>query len=305
MKHAFLIIAHNEFDLLGHLVELLDHPDNAFYIHVDLKAADFDAERLRKQVTRSKLSVYREMSVLWGDVSQVRCELSLLKHAARDGYDYYHFLSGSDLPLQPVAEIHRFFKENAGKEWIHFDAPVAGESVKSRVLYRRWLTGKLKASHFRIINKMTFILDHLLTKAQKALRMERKIPYPVIQKGCNWCSISDAFARYALDREDEILTYLDKSFCGDEMLFQTLCVNSDFRERLYNQDFDNNYDACKRLIIWDERNRKSPKTFSNEDWEVLLNSSCLFARKFSLVKEPAFTMAWIERIRKLNAGGTV
>ena len=37
MKHAYLILAHTEFKLLGFLVSRLDDPRNDIYIHFDKK----------------------------------------------------------------------------------------------------------------------------------------------------------------------------------------------------------------------------------------------------------------------------
>lgn len=39
-KHAYMIIAHNDFDLLETLVRLLDDPRNDLYIHIDAKVQD-------------------------------------------------------------------------------------------------------------------------------------------------------------------------------------------------------------------------------------------------------------------------
>lgn len=41
-KHAYMIIAHNEFDLLEILVRLLDDPRNDIYVHIDAKVKDFN-----------------------------------------------------------------------------------------------------------------------------------------------------------------------------------------------------------------------------------------------------------------------
>ena len=45
MKHAFLIIAHDNPELLKVLVDLLDHPDCDIFIHIDLKS---DIEQFRE-----------------------------------------------------------------------------------------------------------------------------------------------------------------------------------------------------------------------------------------------------------------
>ena len=37
MKHAYLIMAHNEWDMLNKLIQALDYPNNDIYLHIDKK----------------------------------------------------------------------------------------------------------------------------------------------------------------------------------------------------------------------------------------------------------------------------
>lgn len=54
-----------------------------------------------------------------GGVSQIECELLLLKTAISKGkYDYLHLLSGDDLPVKNNDEIDSFFEVNNGKQYI-------------------------------------------------------------------------------------------------------------------------------------------------------------------------------------------
>lgn len=39
-RHAFLIIAHNEFQILKILINLLDHAQNDIFVHFDRKVKD-------------------------------------------------------------------------------------------------------------------------------------------------------------------------------------------------------------------------------------------------------------------------
>ena len=41
MKHAYLIIAHNEFEVLKRLISALDHEANDIYVHIDAKVKPF------------------------------------------------------------------------------------------------------------------------------------------------------------------------------------------------------------------------------------------------------------------------
>lgn len=68
MKHAFLIIAHNNFNQLKKLVEILDDKDFDIFIHIDKKAKDFLFEEFANLTNQSKLEVSQEFSVFWGGV---------------------------------------------------------------------------------------------------------------------------------------------------------------------------------------------------------------------------------------------
>ena len=119
-KHAYLIMAHNNFELLRVLVKLLDDKRNDIYIHVDKKAGDFNKDSIINDIKYSNVFFVKRISVTWGGYSQIQNELNLLKEASKNSYKYYHFLSGVDLPLKNQDYIHNFFDENNGKEFIHF-----------------------------------------------------------------------------------------------------------------------------------------------------------------------------------------
>lgn len=98
MKHAYLIIAHTDYNLLQQLVQQLDDARNDLYIHIDRKA-DFDGKKIR--TCHSGLYVLpQRISASWGDYSLVEVELLLFETAFKRGeYAYYHLLSGVDLPI--------------------------------------------------------------------------------------------------------------------------------------------------------------------------------------------------------------
>ena len=118
MKHAYLIIAHNEFEILKRLIQALDDERNDIYIHFDRKLNHYPDCR----TSYAKLTFLEErMDVRWGDISVVDAEFALFDEAYRRGeYSYYHLLSGVDIPLKTQNYIHRFFEKNAGKEFVGY-----------------------------------------------------------------------------------------------------------------------------------------------------------------------------------------
>lgn len=45
--HAYMIIAHRQFDLLAKLITALDDERNDIFVHIDAKVRDFDFENSR------------------------------------------------------------------------------------------------------------------------------------------------------------------------------------------------------------------------------------------------------------------
>lgn len=105
-KHAYLIMAHNNWKILEKLLILLDDKRNDIYLHIDLKSDFID---FSSKVHNANLFIFHEIDVRWGDISLIQVEFFLFKTAYCKGNNsYYHLISGSDLPLKTQDEIHAF-----------------------------------------------------------------------------------------------------------------------------------------------------------------------------------------------------
>lgn len=72
MRHAHMIIAHNQFDLLERLITCLDNPNNDIYIHIDSKVKSFDFARFLQLTKYSTVEFTERVSVSWGGYSQIK-----------------------------------------------------------------------------------------------------------------------------------------------------------------------------------------------------------------------------------------
>lgn len=193
-RHAYLVMVHNQPELLKMLLICLDHPAHDFYIHIDQKVKDISAFQFT--LKHSSVHYTRRVNVSWGGYSLLRAELTLLKAATLEGYDYYHLLSGADLPLRSAQEIYNFFEENFGREFIHYCTPAfsSRESVAARVRYYHILQEKAGRG-----TNMLGKLNSLMLKAQKVLGVDRlcRSDLPV-RCGANWFSITRELAQYLL-----------------------------------------------------------------------------------------------------------
>lgn len=271
MKHAYLILAHNEFEVLQKLLQALDDERNDVFIHFDAKLQSLPLLSMK----RSKLYIIRNrVKVYWADFSMVQAELNLLQEAVQqDTYDYFHFLSGVDMPLKSQDEIHRFFHENAGKEFIDYCLYDVTEELTRKM--KRWHLFPKNFKNTGGLNIVTRSFRALFLRIQIATGWYRNRSLD-FKKGSQWCSITEAFARYLLEHHADISRIFTHTFCPDEVMMQTLCWNSPFREHLYDVSMD--YKGHMRLIDW---GRGRPYVWQENDWDELKVSDRLFARKFS------------------------
>ena len=281
-RHAYLIMAHGEFALLQCLVRALDDPRNDLFIHIDAKVSDPPEVRTEKA---GSYMLKDRIDVRWGDVSQIETELFLFKTAVAKGpYSYYHLLSGVDLPLKSQDYIHRFFETHAGKEFIGFSETVLTPEIVRKV--QRW---HLFPKHFRDAGLFTRLLRSAFLRLQEVagIRRNRDIAFC---KGANWVSVTDAFAQYFLSQEAWVRKVFSHTFCADEMVLQTLCWSSPFRQKLY--DTEDEWRGNLRLIGWKDGRLQD---WQAADYDLLADSDALFARKFN-----ASDMGFIERVLSLS-----
>lgn len=274
MRHAYLIIAHKENAILENLLKLLDGGENDIYIHVDAKTKNFDFERIKEIVEHSKVVFTDRTKVYWGDYSQVNSELVLLKAAIGGGYDYYHLISGQDLPIKSKNWINEFFQNNNGKEFVSVvnkekpinktDAGGIFNPYSRLSLFHWWIKWWRK-------NKILKGMEYVSLLIQKKIGIDRiaDLKEPIYY-GANWFSITDACARYVVSQEKHIIELFGHhTRCADELFLQTILMNSAFKDNITGDN-----------LRYVDFKRGKPYVWRKEDKDELLSAPGIFARKF-------------------------
>lgn len=271
MRFAYLIMAHHRFDVLKELLKDLDDERNDIFLHIDKKTKNIPMAVLKGCVNKAHLEVIKPIKVYWGHSSQIQCVLNLLHSACKKGFhDYYHLLVGVEYPIVSQDAIYNFFEANNGKEFIGFDNH--DKSFLNRVKYYH-LFGKYARSN-KSFQRFLFTRGGQLVELQKKLNINRIAKDDIVyRKGyANW-SISDGLARYILNNESFIKKRMWLTSCADEVLFQTLIYNSEYRNKIY--DINDEYKSCMRLTTW--KNDKNRIFLSDVD--SVIKSGRLFVRK--------------------------
>jgi hypothetical protein len=281
MKIAYLILAHNQPELLNEFVTALNKPKEQIFVHIDKKADIQPFENLLQD--KCIFSEQRER-VYWAGFSQVITYINLLKNAMSNGdFDYYSFHSGVDFPIKPVHTFEEFLEKHKGSEFISLTNCCLNEKMKKR------FTGYF---FFIFRSKLFLYLNYCFTKIQSYF-YKRK-PYKNMQMffGSSWCTLTHDCVKHifkVIEEEKKIGRYFKHVLASDEMFFQTIIGNSPFKNKVTNENL--------RHIDFEE-NSSNPILMTIKDKEKLLASSAFFARKFDIIQSNEILNVLKENISK-------
>ncbi|POH17176.1 beta-1,6-N-acetylglucosaminyltransferase [Fructilactobacillus sanfranciscensis] len=288
-KHAYLIIANKNPEQLKKLLGSLDDERNDIYLLIDKKSLIKDIN-FKNDVTKSKIFQYAPVEIFWGDYSQIEAEMFLFKQAAKNNYEYYHLISGADLPLVSQDKIHDFFDKNPNKEFLTLILDKNNDQkIADRVSIYHFFV-KICGKNTKNIFLKTFfsIYSRLEKVAQKLFKVDRlKNSNIKIQYGSNWVTIDNEFIKYVLSREEWIEHTFKHTICTDEVFLPTLLVNSKYKDRLFyakmtENKSSNEFQGNLRYINW-WSGPQYPKVWGTEDYNELAQAKekgYIFARKF-------------------------
>ena len=269
MKIAHLILAHSDPQQLGRLVNALQNSNAFFFIHID-KKTELDPFRFLEKTDRVYL-IKNRVKVAWGAYSIIEATLNGLKEilSSSIGIEYINLLSGADYPLMKAEKIHEFFDEHRDQNFMEYLS-----------VTEEWKEAIPRLTEYHLTN-YDFPGKYAAQKWLNRLTSKRKMPNNLIPVGrSQWFSINADAARFILTYLNEnpnVVKFFKLTWAPDEILFQTILYNSEFKRNLINDNL--------RYIDW-SAGKASPEILTMSDLTKLRTSKALFARKFSMTKHP-------------------
>jgi len=296
-RHAYLLMIHKVDYTVRTLLEMLDDERNDIFVHMDKKNKAFRESDLTGFVSKSKIYFLpNRIAIYWGTNSMMKAELALWEAATNKGkYDYYHLISGADLPIKNQDYIHKYFSERQGYEFVGYgnDADRFQNRIQHYHVFTPWVG--------RMQTQTGFIgfLTRLEKKIQKFQTDHNVVRYKGkhFSKGSQWVSTTDALARSLVSHKHELESMYRFSTCADESFIQTFVKdNPQFYNKVW-QFQPREKDDYPRLIDWSrpQLGGSQPHTWRMEDLDLLKNSARLFARKFDCNLDKAI----IDEVRKM------
>lgn len=286
MRQAFLILGHKNPKQIKRLVSTLNHPNFDFFIHID---AHVPIEPFKTEFNKTDVNIHfiqNRVKGNWGDIGIVIGTINSIKEVLERDEEYTHIslLSGQDYPIKSKEYIHDFFNKNATSDFIEilpFPLKHLGYGGMERIYHYSFNFMGKRHTYLpkkycvelsikgKIMNSILGVLHFILPK--------RKIPYNLAPYyGSQWWSLTKTTLQELIlfiDTHPKYISYHKYSLLPDEMFFQTILVHLADKENLVLSN--NNM----RFIKWDV-DSSHPKNLTLEDFNEILQSTHLFARKF-------------------------
>lgn len=267
MRIAHIIMAHKNPKQLLRLIKSLEHPNADFFIHIDKKVLK-EEFKIIEDLSQVKF-IKNRINCNWGGNSLFLGILSSLNEVVSDNieYDFINLLSAQDYPLTSAENIFNFLQSSPQSNFISYDESRETEWWKKAV-------SRYEKHHF---TDLSFRGKYLLQKIVNKISPVRKFPMEMELYGScksTWWTISGNCAKYV----DEIFTnnkqlrnFLKYSWGTDEFAFASIVMNSSFKDSVINNNL--------RYIDFSQ-GHAHPKTLLIEDYDKIVSSKMLFARKF-------------------------
>jgi len=233
-------------------------------------------------------------------------------HKNNVSFDYITSLSGQDYPIKSNRQIFEFLKSNQGKEFITYhplvfdnEADYKNTQWGRKETYRYedyWIkfnrNGKLhRFPIHRFVNKPLWnVIKIYVYEFPQYIRHKKLIRETLdligslyfakkkkFIKGYNpyggwaWWTLTYECSKYLLNtyrQNPKFKHFFKYSWTPDEMVYQTILLNSPFKNNIVNDDL--------REISFKNKENSHPKIYSVEDYELIKNSDKFFARKFDM-----------------------
>ena len=268
MKFAVIIVTYTSALQTKRLINSLNNGEFDFYIHLD-KKVDIETHRDLFDIPNVYF-VEKRVDIKWAGFTTVEAALNSIRQIVDSGkhYDFVNLLTGQDYPIKSAAYISDFLGKSIGKEFMFY-----------RDFEHDWTEANARVDRYHFTD-IPFKGRHTVERLVNFVTPRRQFPMEMKLYGKEtFWTLSLECAKYVLDFIDnnpKLKRFLKFTWGSDEFIFQTIIMNSPFKDRVVNRNY--------RYIDWPPGSAR-PKVLVTEDFEKIMASDNLFGRKFDLNKD--------------------
>jgi hypothetical protein len=283
MIHAILIVCHKVTSSLLHTVkEIESDPNTIGFIHVDEKISLEGFEFIGD--ISSVHMVHDRITVEWGGFSQIQATLLCMDYIISNfRFDYFSIISGEDFIYRGISRLNDHLVKQIDTEFIgvtSLNGVSSFEEERFKFVYKSVFFNRSNSWRDIILRKIYRSAHHF-----GLLKNPNNQPFVRMYKGSNWFTVSYSCVKYVLEfvrSNPHYIDYFKNSYCCDEIFFQSIVYNSDFKYKtssFRNNCTDDNLMSL-RIVDW-KTGPIFPKVFSYSDLMAIKSDRTFLVRKVS------------------------
>ncbi|MBD2388336.1 beta-1,6-N-acetylglucosaminyltransferase [Cylindrospermum sp. FACHB-282] len=304
MNIAYIVLAHKYPEQLIRLIIRLSTEKTYFFVHIDQRMNSKAYQQIVREISHiSNVFFLKRRKCYWGDYSLVAATLEGFKEifSRNIDFDWLILLSGQDYPIKSNSQIQEFLRKNIGKSFVDYFPLPRPENLSpkwtnggfDRINYwhfclfnqRFVFPGKRRLNTYYAYHVKPTILDRIISRLWFCLVLffpiKRKFPqgFQPLAGSQFWC-LSRECGEYIynfIQQNPTFVNFFNYVDVPDEIFFQTIILNSPIRTTVINNNL--------WYMDWQNPNPNLPAILGENDLDKLINSSCLFARKFDAYQD--------------------
>ncbi len=276
VKMAYLLLAHKCPRQINIFIEqLLNYGDCDVYIHVDKKA-----ERIIPEIQKKEhVFIICEYVVSWGSFEIPKAAVALMKKAINSGRQYSHYYFGSCQDLLVKKGLFEYLEKNPDDIYIKIDKIVSNRTRASARYKVRWPKKLMIRNDW---HPYRFIRGGIQFLCQMGIVYRKntvKIPKDIIfYEGRTWFIAPSKVIEYIvnyIEENPDFFALWENSLASDLMFFQTIIMNSYFKENVKDELMYVNFGKLFGTM-------NHPRNITIEDNKNIEAGNYYCARKFEL-----------------------
>jgi len=268
MKIAYIIMAYKDPEQIDRLVKSMSHDVFDFYIHVDDK---FDIKPFLYLKNNKNVYFFKKHHVVyWAAWNFTKTLILCIREVLESGihYDFVANMSGQDYPIKSNDFITNYHQNNIGKSFFSLENYDSDWWTHAHRRVREYhLTNYSFPGRYKVQNAMNLLLPKRTFPVYKQLYGGPR---------ATWWTMSADAARFVADtvlNNQRLQRFCNFTWCADEFLIPTVLMNSHFKDTVVNNS--------GRYIDWSQGGA-NPKILTSKDFEQIMASEMLYARKFDM-----------------------
>lgn len=267
-RQAFLITAYKDPVQLMRLIEKAK--DFYIYVHVDKNCIQAFGKVIKTYEENPRVIIVSKYHVSWGGYNHLQSVVYLMNLARNNPHvKYIHVLSGQDYPICPIRDHFSKF-EDAKTIYMTCRSLFGTNDI---IVVRRY-------ERLHLLAPFLALRSNLYNKLDKYFSFSRKriggVEIKDLYKGMIWASMPMDVCKYVcmyVSKGRGRRLYRALRYCEipEEVFFQTIVMNSEYKDVVVADNL--------RYTLWFEKNGSSPGVLDESDYEDIMKSNAVFARK--------------------------